>query len=329
MVADSGAILGLCVGESGALPDNGFRWVPIDAPEFVAGIARRPQAVPDTGPVRPDNVAYVIYTSGSTGRPKGVSVSHNGLADFAASQFLFDPMGVEVSVRDVFEHPSVRGLVDAVGDRAGTSMALSPVVPRPERIPLSPAQQRIWFINHFDPSSGTYNVPMVLRLSGALEVSALRAAVIDVVMRHEILRTRFPAPDGIPVQIVDDADLVDRRLDWAVVGSDEELGGAVSEGFDLARRWPIRVRIRRIEADDHLLAVVIHHIATDGESLRPLLADLAAAYDARRRGRKPDFAPLAVQFADFALWQRAVLGEPDDPASVLGGTPNSTGSPVG
>uniref|UniRef100_UPI0035E3D90D non-ribosomal peptide synthetase n=2 Tax=Gordonia paraffinivorans TaxID=175628 RepID=UPI0035E3D90D len=226
--------------------------------------------------------------------------------------------GVEVSVRDVFDAPSVRELVAAVSGRSAGLPPVTPVRPRPDRIPLSFAQQRMWFINRFEPHNITYNLPNVLRISGPLDVPALRSAFDDLVARHEILRTTFPSVDGIAYQAVADVDEVPRRLDWEIVESMADIEAAVMTPFDLAADWPVRIRLWQNAPDDHVLAAVVHHIAADGESLRPLIADLVTAYVARHEGVAPRQSPLEVQFADFAIWQHAVLGSPTDPDSVIG-----------
>ncbi len=229
-------------------------------------------------------------------------------------------LGVEVSVRDVFDTSSVRDLVTATVDAAPALAQVVRVEPRPDRIPLSYAQQRMWFINQLDPTSGMYNIPALLRVSGALDVDALHAAVGDVVARHETLRTTFPSADGEPFQLVHDTSEILERLDWRHVGSVADIEAAVSDGFVLEREWPVRVRVwEAAPGGEHVVAVVMHHIASDGESFAPLVSDLVTAYLARSTGESPVFAPLEVQYADFALWQREVLGSPpDDPSSVVG-----------
>ncbi|MFT4087147.1 MAG: amino acid adenylation domain-containing protein [Gordonia sp. (in: high G+C Gram-positive bacteria)] len=227
-------------------------------------------------------------------------------------------LGVDLSVRDVFDAPSVRALA---ASSIGKARALAPIIavtPRPERIPLSFAQQRMWFINQLDPTLPTYNIPAVIRLTGDLDVAALRTAVGDAVRRQEVLRTTFPAPDGMPWQAVADESTVDASLPWVEATSLAEFEAAVRAGFDVTVDWPIRVVIHRSGADDFLFAVVTHHIAADGESMLPLVTDILTAYAARSEGAAPAFAPLAVQFADFAIWQHEVLGSPDDPESVVG-----------
>ncbi|MFT4088915.1 MAG: amino acid adenylation domain-containing protein, partial [Gordonia sp. (in: high G+C Gram-positive bacteria)] len=229
-----------------------------------------------------------------------------------------DTLNVELTVRDLFGALTVRELAAVAAGRARTSAPIARVDPRPERIPLSLAQQRMWFINRWAPELPTYNIPAVVRLSGRLEVDALRAAVVDVLSRHEILRTTFPADDGRPHQKIWPVEDIVDRVDWRVVDSQEELETAVTDGFDVTTQWPLRVRLWPAGAEEHVLAVVVHHIGADGESMRPLVADLVTAYGARAAGRVPGFAPLEVQFADFALWQRRVLGSTDDAGSVLG-----------
>ncbi|MFT4199145.1 amino acid adenylation domain-containing protein, partial [Gordonia sp. (in: high G+C Gram-positive bacteria)] len=229
-----------------------------------------------------------------------------------------EALQVELSARDLFDAPTVRELVKLSADRAPGLAAIAPAAPRPARIPLSFAQQRMWFINRFDSSSAAYNIPAVLRLSGELDVDALRAALVDTVVRHEVLRTTYAQDHGSPHQVIAAADDVPARLDWAVVDDEAAIADAVTGGFDLAEQWPIRARLWPVSADEHVLAVVLHHIAADGESIAPLVGDLAAAYAARTAGGPADRAPLPVQFADFAIWQHEVLGAPDDADSVVG-----------
>ncbi|MDH3048248.1 condensation domain-containing protein, partial [Gordonia alkanivorans] len=199
--------------------------------------------------------------------------------------------------------------------------ALPPVVPvesRPDRVPLSFAQQRMWFINQLEPASGMYNIPTLLRVSGALDVDALCAALGDVLARHEVLRTTFPSADGEPFQLVHGVDEIAERLDWRKVGAISDIEAAVSGGFALEREWPVRARVWESGPGERVVAIVMHHIASDGESLAPLVTDLVAAYLARASGEPPAFVPLDVQYADYAIWQHEVLGSPDDAESVVG-----------
>ncbi|WP_431934551.1 condensation domain-containing protein, partial [Nonomuraea jabiensis] len=229
-------------------------------------------------------------------------------------------LGVEVPIRALFEAPTVAGLVQRLdgGERARIALARRE---RPELLPLAFAQQRLWFLHKLEGPSPTYNMPLVLELTGDLDVEALRAAVDDVVARHESLRTVFPEVDGRPVQrIVSPADAV---VPWQVhsVGADEVdavLAGAARYGFDLAAELPVRVWLFGAGPGRWVLQLLVHHIAGDGWSLAPLTRDLVEAYEARRHGRAPEWAPLPVQYADYTLWQREVLGDDADPGSVFG-----------
>ncbi|WP_449289755.1 amino acid adenylation domain-containing protein [Nocardia rhizosphaerae] len=236
-------------------------------------------------------------------------------------------LGADLVVRDLFEAPTVATLAARV--RPGAVAApRPPLTPAQDRgvVPLSPAQQRMWLLNRIDPDSPAYNIPLVLRLRGALDASALRYAVADLLERHEALRTRFPAdgPDAMPYQEImpvsavlptglpmEECDDPHDRVMWLLAG-----------GFDVAERVPLRAGLFTVPDTDplaeeeHVLAVVVQHIIADGASLAPLARDLVIAYRARVEGRSPSWAPLPVQYADYALWQRTVLGDEADENST-------------
>uniref|UniRef100_UPI0024571DFC non-ribosomal peptide synthetase n=1 Tax=Nocardia cyriacigeorgica TaxID=135487 RepID=UPI0024571DFC len=229
-------------------------------------------------------------------------------------------LGSALTVREVFEAPTVAGLAARV-TTAPVSRPELVAGPRPDRIPLSLAQTRMWLLNRIDPESAVYNIPITIRLTGALHVSALENALRDVVDRHESLRTIFPADADGPTQVVLDSvpagELSLRPVEVAEADLMASVLAAVSGGFDLRTRIPVRATLLRVAPDDHVLAVVVHHIAADGVSTAPLARDLMTAYTARTAGTEPGWSPLPIQYADFTLWQHAALGSADDPDSAL------------
>ncbi|WP_142245578.1 non-ribosomal peptide synthetase, partial [Mycobacterium sp. IS-836] len=232
-------------------------------------------------------------------------------------------VGADLSVRAVFDAPTVARLAPRLGSGDGLPEPLV-AMRRPAVLPLSFAQNRLWFIDQLHGPSPIYNMAVALRLDGRLDADALGAALADVVGRHESLRTLFAAPGGVPQQVVMPAKRAD--FGWHVVDATgwpaARLAEAIDEtahyAFDLASEIPLRARLFRVGDDEHVLVAVVHHIAADGWSITPLVADLGEAYRARRQGRAPGWAPLAVQYVDYTLWQRARLGDLDDSASHIG-----------
>ncbi|QPP06025.1 amino acid adenylation domain-containing protein [Streptomyces bathyalis] len=253
----------------------------------------------------------------------------------------------EIDVRDVFEHPTVAGLAARLRTRA-------PAVPlsaadraggRPVSVPLSHAQRRLWFQQSLTGPDASYNVPLVLRMTGGLDRDALHTALLDVTERHEPLRTVVRAGAAGPEQHVlpvgearvwlPDAETDAERLD-------EELGAAARHAFRLESEPPLRAQLfvscpgrgdpeclRQEDPNrtgEHVLLLLLHHIACDAASLEPLLTDLGTAYTARRDGRAPQWEPLPVQYADYALWQRTVLGTGTDTDTGEGA---GSGGPAG
>ncbi|MGV9869927.1 amino acid adenylation domain-containing protein, partial [Rhodococcus koreensis] len=230
--------------------------------------------------------------------------------------------GTRIGIRSLFEAPTVRGLASVLD--ASEVHPDRPTLGRrvhTEPAPVSFAQQRMWFVNQFDVTSAVYNIPMVVRMTGRLDLPALHAALLDVLVRHEPLRTVYPLAATGPVQVVLPAEGVSLDLAPVPVPDAAQVSGLVdeivAEGFDVTVRPPIRIRLWQLDDHDHVLAVVVHHIVADGASLSPLARDLSAAYTARRTGVAPVWEPLAVQFSDFAVWQREVLGSVTNPASPV------------
>jgi amino acid adenylation domain-containing protein/non-ribosomal peptide synthase protein (TIGR01720 family) len=231
-------------------------------------------------------------------------------------------MDAGIAVRSLFDAPTVAQLAPHIG---GEDARLEPLTAgeRPAEIPLSFAQSRLWFLDQLQGPSPVYNMTAAFRISGALDVDALHAALVDVVGRHESLRTLFVAPEGIPSQVVVAPERADLGADvvdatgWTADELKQGIEAAARHAFDLATEMPFRTTLFRLADDDHVLAAVVHHIAADGWSITPLIADLGVAYAGRCAGNAPEWAPLAVQYADYTLWQRAQFGDLDDSSSRI------------
>ncbi|WP_433601403.1 amino acid adenylation domain-containing protein [Nocardia sp. CA-135953] len=225
-----------------------------------------------------------------------------------------------IPVSMIFEASTVARLAARAESRADTGRVALTVQPRPQRIPLSYAQQRMWFLNRLEPGTAAYSIPIVLRLSGKLDLDALRAAVEDVLNRHEVLRTVYPYAEGEPSQVVlPTAEAIAPIAVTSIAEPElaEALSAFLSGVFDVTVDAPVRVRLFELGPNEWVLAVVVHHISCDGSSLGPMARDMMTAYAAHLLGETPNQPPLPVQYADYAIWQRTVLGAEDDSQSLL------------
>ncbi len=182
---------------------------------------------------------------------------------------------------------------------------------RPQRIPLSFAQERLWFLNQLEPDNPSYNVPVALRLNGDLNVGALEKSINAIVARHETLRTKFAAVDGEPFQVVSNdtvtVEFVDLTLSPGVdvhVESQRLMSAAAEQPFDLGRDYPLRASLIKLAPDEHLLLLTMHHIVSDAWSVNILVQELSIFYEAFTTQSEPRLAELPIQYRDFAAWQR-------------------------
>ena len=231
-------------------------------------------------------------------------------------------LGAEVAVKELFQRPVLAEFAQAVMEASRAT--LLPIVPvaRSGLLELSFAQQRLWFLEQLGGLGGTYHIPWGLRLTGALDAAALRQALDRIVARHETLRTTFPAIDGVPAQRVGPVEgsefpLLQHDLRGHLAGEAALRELVVEEAgapFDLVRGPLIRGRLIRLGDAEYALLVTTHHIVSDGWSMGVFLDEVSTLYQAYQRGTGDPLPPLAVQYADYAAWQRQwvtgeVLGE--------------------
>ncbi|MGB3605229.1 MAG: amino acid adenylation domain-containing protein [Gordonia sp. (in: high G+C Gram-positive bacteria)] len=233
-----------------------------------------------------------------------------------------------VSVRDVFQAPSPAELAAAVDslpmlNEDGSTSPIAPLTDerRAQDLPVSSAQRGMWLLNQADPDSAAYNIGLIFDIRGNLQVEALRAAVADLVVRHEALRTVYPSVDGLPVQRIMSPEealrTVQLRVADDVENVAETVNGLASRGFTLADQPPVRLDLLPVVTKDSggeadfVLAFVVHHIAADGASMAPLARDLMTAYAARAAGDRPTWLPLPIQYVDYAVWHANRLATTD------------------
>ncbi|TCO54192.1 non-ribosomal peptide synthase/polyketide synthase [Actinocrispum wychmicini] len=214
-------------------------------------------------------------------------------------------LDTDVSPRAVFTTPTVAGLAATMA--TGTVERIPPA-PRDRPLPLSFAQQRLWFLDQFEPDSSVYLSPFALRLRGALDVDALADALAALVARHESLRTTFDEVDGSGRQVIHPpSEILVPVADLSTEDLAAVLAAEGEAGFDLRRGPLVRVRLFRLAREEHILTVVMHHIVTDGWSTAVMLSELSELYRAIRRDEEPNLPALPVHYADYAVWQRECL----------------------
>ncbi|WP_374024021.1 amino acid adenylation domain-containing protein [Mycobacterium sp. HNNTM2301] len=231
-------------------------------------------------------------------------------------------LDTDLAVHALFDAPTIARLAPLLDGQVRRREPLT-AGQRPAVVPLSFTQNRLWVLDQLQVPSGVYHLAVALRLRGDLDAGVLAASLADVVARHESLRTIFPAPDGLPHQLIVPStranfgwDVID-ATGWAPARLDEAIDETARHPFALESEIPLRVKLFRVGAAAHVLVGVVHHIAFDGWSLAPLIRDLGEAYRARRQGAAPDWPPLPVQYADYTLWQRAQVGDLDESNSRI------------
>ncbi|HEX2642744.1 MAG TPA: amino acid adenylation domain-containing protein, partial [Thermoanaerobaculia bacterium] len=231
--------------------------------------------------------------------------------------------GVEIPLRTLFEAPTLAALAAAVAAEleqrrtAGATAGVPPLVPVPREgaLPLSFSQRRLWFIDQLDPGTTLYNLPVVLRAEGPLQPAVLRRCLEEIVRRHEAVRTVFAVQEDAPVQVilppgpfalplVDLAGLPEPAREAAALALAVEESG---RPFDLARDPMLRGVLLRLAREDHAVALTTHHVASDGWSIGILVREVTAIYAAFAQGEPSPLPELAVQYADFAVWQHSWL----------------------
>jgi amino acid adenylation domain-containing protein len=225
-------------------------------------------------------------------------------------------VGVEMPLRHIFEWPTIAELVLKIEEiTAGEAVVLPPIqrAPRDQALPLSFAQQRLWFLDQLEPNNPTYNGPLAIRLSGALNVEALKRALNEIVRRHEVLRTRYVVVDDMPVQVIADEVTIEIPIEdlSGLPGGAQESEVrrmAIENGrhvFNLQTGPVLRASLLKLGEQEHVLLLNTHHIVSDGWSIWQFVRELAALYEAFMAGKPSPLPELRIQYADFAVWQRS------------------------
>ena len=224
---------------------------------------------------------------------------------------LQDATGVKLSLVRLFQSSRLDEMAAAVeATTADPERQPIPrrISPRPAR--LSFAQERLWFLAHYEPGSPVYNIGRAVRCRGQLDVEALRQALEALVARHETLRTTFRESEEFPVQVVrPPAGFALPVIEWTGQSLDEELTRATEEPFDLDRDLMLRARLYRVQPHHHVLLLGVHHIAADGWSFSRLFRELGTFYEAFSNGKPPALPGLPIQYSDFSEWQRGWLNQ--------------------
>ncbi|MFJ8013281.1 amino acid adenylation domain-containing protein [Streptomyces sp. NPDC096339] len=226
-----------------------------------------------------------------------------------------EEIGADLPIRQLFSSPTPAGIARALAAKSRPALEAAT---RPEQVPLTARQLRAWLLARPGETTAGMHASVALRVRGRLDVPALEAALGDVASRHEILRTTFPGQATTVHQHVHDSATVELK---PIPATEEDLPGLLAERarrpFDLTRDTPWRCDLFAIDEREHVLALTVHRIAADDDSLDVYFRDLAAAYGARRAGRVPERAPLALQFADYAIWERRLLEGEREQGSLI------------
>jgi amino acid adenylation domain-containing protein len=230
-----------------------------------------------------------------------------------------EAFAVEINLRVMFEQPTVAGLALNIelALKRGDESARPAIeqISRGGDLPLSFAQQRLWFLDQLEPDNAFYNVPVAVRLSGQLDTAALEQTISEIVRRHEVLRTSFAVRNGQVTQVINDAEPISLSpVDLSSL-SEPEREAAVRRltaeeahrPFDLSASPLLRVTLLRLADDEHVVMVVMHHVVADGWSMGVLVREIGSLYESFSRGQPPGLDELPLQYADFASWQRSWL----------------------